>query len=46
MNFRQIYSDVHDDLSAIIFLQNANIIYAIRTCDSGQEKVLDIKKCR
>lgn len=41
MNIRQIYSDLHDVSSAIIFLQNKNIIYKIRTCDSGHEMVLD-----
>jgi len=34
MNFQQIYSNVYDVSSVIIFLLNENIIHKTRTCNT------------
>jgi len=43
--FQQIYSDVHDDSSTIIFFQNANFIHKTRICD-GEHEIYEIMQKR
>jgi len=46
MNFLQIFNNVHDNSSAIILLQNTNIIRRTRTCDSRHKTTLDQQRGR
>jgi len=52
MNFHYIFNDMHDNWSAIIFLQNANIIHKTRTYDNEHGSTMrgrwqcHIRSCR